>query len=451
MNRHCHCSHIVYSNSLYPVCSRWRSYSLCGFLRNCSKHSTCINYQCVCDEGYYQIDSSCRKVQLQPVMGTCREAGQAVWLCDVNKHSVCINNICVCAKGYVPTSDGLCEPQELYMKNYGLSEYRVKPGEYCRESADCIEGLECERFKCRCPRNACRHDQRKDVCDCGKVESQIGPIILGIFLGLFVILFWCCTIKRTIRKHKKMMRQFSSLTANDNEYVPPSYALSPVHSSIQTETTVDGTASPASRTAGTPIPEDTGTFATYSINPPTAPNDPVNPESDKPPSYIEVISSPLYNPVTMIPNAPYPHAYIPLSSSTQRSSSPSHSLSREPHSRSSSPVPHSSPSVTTYPLNPLAAPHPGSPGSMLHPVNSSAPAGATSSSSPSHSVPEAAPAYNPYFNEDSAPGMIPLSSTFFFLYIFLHSTEKRTNFDFRFTVCKFKFPNWWKKKVAQGV
>ncbi|XP_037775473.1 LOW QUALITY PROTEIN: anti-sigma-I factor RsgI2-like [Penaeus monodon] len=298
-----------------------------------------------------------------------------------------------------------------------VAEYRVKPGEYCRDSTDCIQGLECEEFKCRCPIN-CWYDQRREVCDCGKVESEMGPVILGIFLGLFVIIFWCRRIKRTIRKHKEKMRQFSSLPADDNERVPPSYALSPVRSSIQTDTTVDDTASPASRTAGTPITEDTGTSATYSSNPPTALNNLVNPESDKPPSYveiisspppsyIEVISSPLYNPdpksqpVTIIPNTQYPNSHIPLSSSTQQSSSPSHSLSGRPHSCSSSPEPHHS--------SPLATPHSGSPDATLYPgspdalLNSSAPAGAASSSSPSHSVPEAPPAYNSCFNKDSAP------------------------------------------------
>ncbi|ROT66643.1 hypothetical protein C7M84_015338 [Penaeus vannamei] len=249
------------------------------------------------------------------------------------------------------------------MKKYSLSEYRVKPGEYCRESADCIEGLECQGFQCKCP-TACRYDQRKEICDCGKAAIQVGPIYLGVFLGLLVLLFWYYTIERTIKNHKKMMSQFSSLSAADDGYVPTSYPLSPVHSSIQTETTADGTASPASRTAGTPIHEGTGTSQTYSINPRTAPNYPVNPESDKPPSYVDVISSPLYSrmagvatpdpasqPLTFVPNAPYPHSYIPLSRNTQRFSSPSHSLSGRPHSRSSSPIPHhSSPSGTPYPL-----------------------------------------------------------------------------------------------------
>ncbi|XP_047485203.1 tenascin-like isoform X3 [Penaeus chinensis] len=171
VDHHCHCSDIEYSKSLYPVCSHWRSHNLCGSLDDCGRNSKCINFQCMCDEGYYRIDSSCRKGQLQPVMGICREEGQAVWLCDVSKHSVCISNICVCSKGYVPTSDGLCKPQESYMKNYSLSEYHVKPGEYCRDSANCIEGLACEGFKCRCP-TTCRYDQRKEVCDCGEVESQ---------------------------------------------------------------------------------------------------------------------------------------------------------------------------------------------------------------------------------------------------------------------------------------
>ncbi|XP_063598913.1 uncharacterized protein LOC134775351 isoform X2 [Penaeus indicus] len=344
---------------------------------------------------------------LQPCKINLYRTGTA--LCDIRKHSTCIRNTCVCTKGYVANEHGQCELKDSYLVRMEMSEYRVKPGEYCRDSTNCIEGLVCEGFKCKCP-TACTYDQRKEFCDCGDVEEQVGPIMIGVLLGLNIIFFWGYTIKRTIRKHKEMMKQFSSLPADD-EYVPRSYALSPVHSSIQTETTVDGTASPASRIAGTSITEDTGTTATYSLHPPTLPNDPLNPESDKPPSYIDVISSSLHNPdpssqpLTFVPNAPYPHAYIPLSCSTQQSSSPPHSLSGRPHSRSSSPAPdHGSPSVTTHPISPSAPPPPGSPNAVLQQDNSSAPVGAATSSSPSHSVPEAPPAYNPYFKEDSAPG-----------------------------------------------
>ncbi|XP_063598930.1 uncharacterized protein LOC134775371 [Penaeus indicus] len=423
MDSLCQCPQVVYSKRLYTVCSPIYGMDICIFDIYCGSNSKCINRRCMCDEGYYWVGSSCRKVQVQPVKGPCRKtswerwSSQAILLCDDSKHSVCIKDICVCEEDYVPTSDGLCMPQELYMKNNSLSEYRVKPGEYCRESENCIEGLECEDFKCKCPSN-CFYDQRKEVCDCGKVEAEMGPVFLGIFLGVLIIIFWCRRIKKTIRKHKE--KKFSSLPADDNEHVPSSYALSPVRSSIQTETTVDGTASPASRTTGTPIAEDTGTSATYSLNPPTAPNNPLKPDkpppyrernSSPPPSYIDVISSPLYNPdprsqpATFVPNAPYPHAYIPLSSSTQQSSSPPHSLSGRPHSRSSSPAPdHGSPSVTTHPISPSAPPPPGSPNAVLQQDNSSAPVGAATSSSPSHSVPEAPPAYNPYFKKDNAPG-----------------------------------------------
>ncbi|XP_069991434.1 prion-like-(Q/N-rich) domain-bearing protein 25 [Penaeus vannamei] len=196
-NNHCTCPEIEYSESLYPECN-WRS-QYCIRTEYCSKNAQCIDHVCVCDEGYYRMESSCRKGQLQPVMSTCRVTRQALWMCDISKHSLCINDTCVCATGYIPTADGSCEPQESYMKKYSLSDYRVKPGEYCRKSANCIEGLECQGFKCRCP-VACRYDQRKEICDCGEVESTNGPIYLGIFLGLLVILFWCCTIKRTIRK-----------------------------------------------------------------------------------------------------------------------------------------------------------------------------------------------------------------------------------------------------------
>ncbi|XP_042878058.1 uncharacterized protein LOC122257069 isoform X2 [Penaeus japonicus] len=404
-NDHCNCSNIIYSEKLVPECKIWKSYDLCMNDEQCWANSKCVGVRCKCKEGYYRIESSCRKVRLQGLMQSCRIQGSTTWLCDVNKHTVCINAVCICTGGYVPNLNGTCESKGSYIRRHGLLEYRVKPGEYCRASTDCIDGLLCEDLKCRCP-SFCYYDRRKEICDCGGVEKESGPIFLGIILGLIIISFWYCTIKKTIKKHKKKMNQFSTIPVVNNEYAAPSYPLSPVQSSIQTETTVDGTASPVSRTAGTPIPENTGTSGTHSINPPQNPSYPIHPKSDNPPSYEEVISSTLYNPdaasqpLTFVPNAPYPHAYIPLSSDTKRASSPTHTLSGRPYSRSSSPVP----SATPYPLNPMVTPYPDSSDATQDSVNSSAPAGAMSPSSPLSSVPVAPPAYNPYFHEGGDQG-----------------------------------------------
>lgn len=381
----CNCTEIWYiGNSLTPICRSWQYEKLCTKDEECWENAKCISVKCECNEGFYRINSSCRKVKLQGVMKQCKINlnGADTEMCDINKHSICIENTCVCTKGYIPNKYGQCESKESYLTRTRMTEYRVTPGEYCREDTDCIEGLECKSFECTCP-SGCKHVARNMACDCGDVETEVAPIIVGVLLGVINISFWFWAIRRTIVKHKEKMKRLSYHTAI-NDDVSASHPLSPVQSSDQT---VAGFVSPSSRTAGTPIREDRGTSRPYSINPPTAPNNPVNLASDNPPSYEEVISSPLYKPKpSSLQNAPDPPPYIPLSSGTWHSSSPSHS-----------------PTAPPYSISPQATLQSGSLDAIPNPGNPSTPA--VSLSSPLHSsVPEIQQAYNPHFYDGNVSG-----------------------------------------------
>ncbi|XP_069980388.1 uncharacterized protein [Penaeus vannamei] len=294
----CSCTKMWYmGSSLKPTCRSWQYEKLCINDGECWENAKCISLVCECNEGFYRINYSCRKVKLQSLMEVCKmnlHGPDDTALCDINKHSVCVANKCVCAKGYLPNKYGECELKKSYLLRMQMTEYRVPPGEYCREDTDCIEGLKCKRLECTCPR------------------------------------------------HKEKMKRLSYSTAINNEEMSAPYPLSPVQSSDQT---VAATASFASRTAGTPIREDRGTSTPYPIYPPTAPNYPVNLELDNPPLYEEVMSTPQHKPKpSSLQNDPDPPPYISLSSGTRQSSSPSHS-----------------PSSTPYPNSPTAPPYPISP------------------------------------------------------------------------------------------
>ncbi|XP_042876725.1 uncharacterized protein LOC122256250 [Penaeus japonicus] len=340
---------------------------------------------------------------MQRLMMPCitRSFGPDPRMCDIKKRSICVDNTCVCVKGYIPNASGVCESKESYASYLKLNEYRVKPGEYCRENTDCIEGLVCNKFKCNCPSD-CNYRQRKEVCDCGKVDTEVWPIIIGVLLGMIVIVFWIWAIRKTIIKHKEKIKHSSHRTAIDNDDVPASHPLTPFQSSAQTET-VDNTASPVRRTTGTPISRDNNTPRTYSPISPTVPRYPVDPESDKPPSYEEVISSPLYNPdPTSLQKALHPNYYIPLSSGTQQSSGPSYSPSERPHSYNPSPATYPN---SPYLLGPQFTTHRGSLDAIPHRVHPSATFNVASRSPPSYSsVPELQPPDNPNFHERSVSG-----------------------------------------------
>ncbi|XP_068224977.1 uncharacterized protein [Palaemon carinicauda] len=86
-----------------------------------------------------------------------------------------------------------------YVEMYNLSEYRVRPNEYCKKTDHCLEGLECKDYQCQCP-SPCTYNKAQEVCDCGGIEkpSVTGPIIVGIILGLLISCSWCYRIYATI-------------------------------------------------------------------------------------------------------------------------------------------------------------------------------------------------------------------------------------------------------------
>lgn len=389
----CNCSEIWYAgNSLTPVCRSWLYERLCTKDNECGEDAKCTSVKCECNAGFYRINASCRRVRLQRLMEPCKInlRGVGTALCDIKKHSLCIENTCVCARGYIANEHGQCELKDSYLLRMEMSEYRVRPGEYCRENTDCIEGLECKGFECKCP-SGCFYIASKMACDCGEVDSQVAPIVTGILLGMINIFFWLWAIKRTIVKHKEKIKRLSYSTAINNDDVSSSHPLSPVQSSVQT---AGGTGSLSSTRVGTPV-QDSGTSRPYSINPLTA----VNPASDDPPSYEEVISSPLYN-----PKSSNPPPYIPLSSGTRLSSSSLHSPSRRPFSYNPSSTQYRHrPTAPPYLISPHLALRPGSLEAIPHHVNSSTPV--LSLSSPLHSsVPELQRTRNPNFHESSVSG-----------------------------------------------
>ncbi|XP_063614082.1 uncharacterized protein LOC134787264 isoform X2 [Penaeus indicus] len=314
----CNCSEIWYAgNSLTPVCRSWEYERLCSRDDECGEDAKCKNVKCECNRGFYRINASCRKVTLQRLLQPCKinlyRTGTA--LCDIRKHSTCIRNTCVCTKGYVANEHGQCELKDSYLVRMEMSEYRVTTGEYCRDDTDCIEGLECKGFECRCPR------------------------------------------------HKEKIIRLSYRTAIDNDDVSSSHPLSPVQSSVQTGR---GTGSLASTRVGTPI-RDSGTSRPDSINPPTAP------ALDNPPSYDEVISSPTYNPnPSSLLDLPNPPSYIHVSTGTLPSASPIHSPSRRPYSSLT-------PTAPPYLISPHLTLRPGSLDAIPHHVNSSTPVHRSSS------------------------------------------------------------------------
>ncbi|XP_063614081.1 uncharacterized protein LOC134787264 isoform X1 [Penaeus indicus] len=385
----CNCSEIWYAgNSLTPVCRSWEYERLCSRDDECGEDAKCKNVKCECNRGFYRINASCRKVTLQRLLQPCKinlyRTGTA--LCDIRKHSTCIRNTCVCTKGYVANEHGQCELKDSYLVRMEMSEYRVTTGEYCRDDTDCIEGLECKGFECRCP-SGCMYIARRNACDCGEVDTHIAPIVLGVFLGMVNIAFWYWAIYRTIVKHKEKIIRLSYRTAIDNDDVSSSHPLSPVQSSVQTGR---GTGSLASTRVGTPI-RDSGTSRPDSINPPTAP------ALDNPPSYDEVISSPTYNPnPSSLLDLPNPPSYIHVSTGTLPSASPIHSPSRRPYSSLT-------PTAPPYLISPHLTLRPGSLDAIPHHVNSSTPVHRSSSALHS-SVPDIQRTYNRNLHESNVAG-----------------------------------------------
>ncbi|XP_066983957.1 uncharacterized protein [Macrobrachium rosenbergii] len=250
----CRCNpeiEVLYSSDLAPTCGRilqhlGLSFSDCKRGENCSENEECVQktvfsalgddkgHICLCKAGFLRINSACREVSHQRVLESCYipNNGSAIKSCDINKNSICKKRKCVCFDSFFAnTTSGNCEPKADYIAAHNLTEYRVKPYEYCNSNSDCIEGLECHDFKCDCP-EPCYYNRTAEICDCGAVElppreGVVGPAIVGVLLGLIVVAFWYCMIKRTIRKYTKK-EDASHTEVSATEETPNNYALQPV-------------------------------------------------------------------------------------------------------------------------------------------------------------------------------------------------------------------------------
>ncbi|XP_068249955.1 uncharacterized protein [Palaemon carinicauda] len=187
---------------------------------------------CMCNPGFLRINSDCREASHQKVLESCYipENG-TVKSCDVDESSVCNNGKCVCFEShFANVTSKKCEPKADYMKAHNLTEYRVRPGEYCLKESDCISGLECSNYQCDCPW-PCSYNKTAEICDCGVIEKRqveiTGPAIVGVLLGLCICAFWFCMIKITITKYAKK-KNVSLIEVTPAEEPHPTLALQPM-------------------------------------------------------------------------------------------------------------------------------------------------------------------------------------------------------------------------------
>ncbi|XP_042882063.1 uncharacterized protein LOC122259385 [Penaeus japonicus] len=194
---------------------------------SCPKNSMCTKDGiCACMDGYFKIGAECKKGRFQEILEPCFVEDGEVFACDLSKYSMCLSGKCVCFETlFFNKSSGECEPKSEFLRANNISEYRVMPGNYCRNDSDCIEGLECTGFECSCP-SYCRYKEEQSSCDCGAVGFSYEPIILGCVLGLATIGFWTWMIKRTILKHKIAAKR----AALEKRNVTDPVELNPLHS-----------------------------------------------------------------------------------------------------------------------------------------------------------------------------------------------------------------------------
>ncbi|XP_064089735.1 tyrosine-protein phosphatase non-receptor type 23-like isoform X2 [Macrobrachium nipponense] len=201
--------------------------------------------------------------------------------CDINKNSICKRAKCVCFDDFFAnTTSGNCEPKADYIAAHNLTEYRVRPYEYCISKSDCIDGLECHDFKCNCP-EPCYYNSTAEICDCGAVELSpqeqegvVGPAIVGILLALLIAAFWHRMIKKTIKKHTKK-ENASHNEVDATEETRGTYALQPVspRSEIRGSTFPLEVPTPSGTPVKQPLPDgsDTRSGANPIVSPPPPP------------------------------------------------------------------------------------------------------------------------------------------------------------------------------------
>ncbi|XP_068249951.1 uncharacterized protein [Palaemon carinicauda] len=333
--------------------------------------------KCMCNPGFLRIDLDCREASHQKVLERCYipENG-TVKSCDVNGNSFCKDGICVCFESYFANvTSGKCEPKANYMKAHNLTEYHVRPHEYCYRDSDCISGLECSNYLCECPR-PCKYNETAEICDCGVIEKPpaagiTGPAIVGVLLGLCIVAFWYRTIKKMIKKYaKKKNASQNEVTAT--EETRPTYALQPMSPRHESA----GNATSGELTYPIDIPEKRSGELTYPIDIPEKRSLlPVGTNSEgnayiPPPQPSQYgFSTPHVSSASppVSPGAPPPYSLLPSAAD----SPPPYSLNPQEGSFNASIPDFSTPNSLPYPCNP-ATPNPDAYGSA-NPTGSDSP------------------------------------------------------------------------------
>ncbi|KAK7082101.1 hypothetical protein SK128_020124 [Halocaridina rubra] len=410
------------SYDLSPICDETFS-ALTGMFSNCKKkpsrcteNEECIDFKspyhflkdhgrCSCKEGHIRVGSDCLKVNHQKVLEPCYVIKDGpLRSCDLSAKSYCKQRKCICFETFFAnTTSGSCEPMSQYIIKYNLTSYQVKPGEYCTENHHCISGLTCKDFKCNCPEE-CPYKEEEEICDCGlePISEQgtdadiFGPVFVGIFLGILIIVFWCRRIRKTIEKRKKKLTgpRFDGLETVQDSPRRNTYSLTPINTntggnvaaspsrSVRPSSTTESRQSPlrpgvSSKSQPPKYDEKTPASDLPPYRPPVfgfSPSDPLESfRYQPPPPYTEKpldASAPPYafSPPTVegssLPEAgPSPSAPLPydISPSVLPSTNPSSSLPcpSRPSSFSSVPDPSSCPPDTgsslPYAVNPYGA------------------------------------------------------------------------------------------------
>ncbi|XP_042882073.1 sine oculis-binding protein homolog [Penaeus japonicus] len=384
---------------------------------NCPANMKCNITGCFCDDGLLLVDSTCKKVIYQKVLEPCKIKDDEAYACDLNQHSFCGAKKCVCFDTFLPNkTSGECEPEEHFLRATNSRKYQVLPGEYCKTSSHCIEGLECRDYACTCP-SSCIYKKEMQVCDCGKTETSIAPILVGVGGGLVIVVFWYLHIKKTYKRFKK--KQATRIHVPASPSLQPdssSYPLNPITASAPAQ----GLLSQNEDDAGiTPKETENGKMPatsaeSYPLGPPAQPLGFQSPAySPHPTSQGEGFPSNTYN------GSHLPDVSAPPIEASGDPSALSYPLSPPPYSAvaydppslpSSDPsfVPSPYPPSSFPPPDPSSVPSPYPPSSFPPPDPSSVPSPyPPSSMSPSYPISTASSPYPP----SSLPPPYPPSSS----------------------------------------
>ncbi|CAL4076276.1 unnamed protein product, partial [Meganyctiphanes norvegica] len=157
---------------------------------------------CRCDEGYMMVEGWCKQAKRVKTMEYCGVKEEILHLCDYEENKFCDNNLCICFENYYTSYDiGSCRPKSEYIGEGNVVGYKVKPGIYCYDDDDCLDGLHCIHHTCDCPKDPvnCTYVESIESCDCGELENQnfVGPLLVGLLGGSIIIAFWVFTTKKT--------------------------------------------------------------------------------------------------------------------------------------------------------------------------------------------------------------------------------------------------------------